>query len=74
MRHVCAHHLCGIYYPKRLNGISLYGNNQVQIEGLFPNHWLDLSTNINAEKDENGKEVFDTETKNWKNWNRTCGP
>lgn len=29
----------------------------------FPNYWPDLSTNVNAEKDENGKEIFDTETK-----------
>lgn len=29
----------------------------------FPNYWPDLSTNVNAEKDENGKGIFDTETK-----------
>lgn len=29
----------------------------------FPNYWPDLSTNVNAEEDESGKEIFDTETK-----------
>lgn len=60
------------YHPKCWIGISSYRNNQVQIEGQFPNYWPDLFTNISAKKEEQDKETCDTNTKEKKLEQNTC--